>query len=219
MPRQERALRTRALLLRSAAECIKEHGYDGASTTEVLRRAGLTRGALYFHFASKEALADAIVEYQIPLLQPVTADCPLQAAIDLTLSYARRLQTDVILQAAVRLATEETSYEPGTRPYLWSQETVGALLQQASRQGELLPHTDPEELAILVVGAFTGIQLLSQLSTGRVDLLHRICVLWRAMLPGIAAPGLLLRLRADERRAEELEQSEAHASRVLHDVG
>ncbi|WP_432117049.1 ScbR family autoregulator-binding transcription factor [Streptomyces sp. bgisy032] len=219
MPRQERALRTRALLLRSAAECIKEHGYDGSSTTDVLRRAGVTRGALYFHFPSKEALADAIVEYQMPLLRPLSAECPLQAAIDLTLSYARMLQTDVILQAAVRLATEETSYQPGTRPYTWSQEVVGDLLRQARNKGELLPHTDPDEIAVLVVGAFTGIQLLSQLSTGRADLLFRVCVLWRAMLPGIAAPGLLLRLRTDEKRAEELEHAGRAPGPVLHDAG
>ncbi|MET9149824.1 ScbR family autoregulator-binding transcription factor [Streptomyces griseoflavus] len=219
MPRQERAVRTRALLLRSAAECIKEHGYDGSSTTEVLRRAGVTRGALYFHFPSKEALADAIVEYQMPLLRPLSADCPLQAAIDLTLSYARLLQTDVILQAAVRLATEETSYHPGTRPYVWSQETVGDLLRQARNRGELLPHTDTDEIAVLVVGSFTGIQLLSQLSTGRADLLYRVCVLWRAVLPGIAAPGLLLRLRTDEQRAEELEQADQAHGRVPYDAG
>ncbi|NEC30301.1 TetR/AcrR family transcriptional regulator [Streptomyces sp. SID9913] len=219
MPRQERAVRTRALLLKSAAECIKEHGYDGSSTTDVLRRAGVTRGALYFHFPSKEALADAIVEYQKPLLQPLSSECPLQTVIDLTLSYARMLQTDVILQAAVRLVTEETSYQPGVRPYVWSQETAGDLLRQARDQGELLPHTDPGEVASLVVGAFTGIQLLSQLATGRADLLHRVCVLWRTMLPGIAAPGLLLRLRTDEQRAEELVQVDRAHGRVPCDAG
>ncbi|MER8221942.1 ScbR family autoregulator-binding transcription factor [Streptomyces sp. NPDC094143] len=219
MPRQERALRTRALLLRSAAECIKEYGYDGSSTTDVLRRAGVTRGALYFHFPSKEALADAIVEYQRPLLRSLPGDCSLQSAIDLTLSYARALQQDVILQAAVRLATEETSYQPGTRPYLWSRQSVADLLHQARNKGELLPHTDPDEIAVLVVGAFTGIQLLSQLSCGRADLLFRVCVLWRALLPGIAAPGLLLRLRTDEKRVEELELADAAPDPELHDVG
>lgn len=204
MPRQERAIRTRGLILRAAAEAIRENGYDGASTTDVMRRAGVTRGALYFHFPSKEALADTILEHQVPLLQGRADQSPLQAVVDITFGYACALQEDVVLQAAVRLAVEETSYSPGSTPYLWPQKSLTDLLNQARATGELLPNIDVEDVAAMIVGAFTGIQLLSQLTTCRADLLKRVAVLWRTTLPGIAAPGMLMHVETDEARARRL---------------
>jgi AcrR family transcriptional regulator len=48
--KQERAVQTRESLLRAAAEVFDEYGYSGASINRILKRAGLTAGALYFHF-------------------------------------------------------------------------------------------------------------------------------------------------------------------------
>lgn len=57
MVQQQRAIRTRRVFLEAAAEVFDEHGYDAATISAILERAGLTRGALYFHFTSKEELA------------------------------------------------------------------------------------------------------------------------------------------------------------------
>ncbi len=59
MVRQERAIRTRRAILEAAASLFDEHGYEGASTTDIIMRSGLTRGALYHHFPSKESIAVA----------------------------------------------------------------------------------------------------------------------------------------------------------------
>lgn len=52
----------REQLLRSATELFSEKGYEGTSTEEIARRAGLTKGALYFHFKSKEDMLFAIIQ-------------------------------------------------------------------------------------------------------------------------------------------------------------
>lgn len=57
---EQRAATTRRLL-QVAREVFAEHGYVGASTEEIVRRAGVTRGALYHHFADKEALFAAVL--------------------------------------------------------------------------------------------------------------------------------------------------------------
>ncbi|MEK8171459.1 helix-turn-helix domain-containing protein [Streptomyces sp. M19] len=57
MARQERAIRTRNEILRAAATVFNEFGYDAATIAETLTRADVTKGALYFHFQSKEDLA------------------------------------------------------------------------------------------------------------------------------------------------------------------
>ncbi|MFD8655358.1 TetR family transcriptional regulator, partial [Streptomyces mirabilis] len=60
MVRQERAVRTRRLILDAAASVFDERGYEAATIGEVLARAGVTKGALYFHFPSKRALAEGV---------------------------------------------------------------------------------------------------------------------------------------------------------------
>jgi AcrR family transcriptional regulator len=53
---------TRATILRAARELFTEHGYGGVGTEEIVRRAKLTRGALYHHFADKKDLFRAVHE-------------------------------------------------------------------------------------------------------------------------------------------------------------
>lgn len=61
---QERREETRKALLEGMMSALMELGYARTTTGEITRRAGLTSGALQHHFASKEELVLAVVEYQ-----------------------------------------------------------------------------------------------------------------------------------------------------------
>jgi AcrR family transcriptional regulator len=52
---------TRGQLVDVATGLFAEHGYEGTSVEAVLAAAGVSRGALYHHFAGKEALFEAVV--------------------------------------------------------------------------------------------------------------------------------------------------------------
>lgn len=58
----DRRAATRAGLLEAARAEFAERGFAAASTEAVVRRAGVTRGALYYHFPDKAALFEAVVE-------------------------------------------------------------------------------------------------------------------------------------------------------------
>lgn len=53
---------TRSKLLSAARDLFTDHGYAATSTTEIADRAGVTRGALYHHFAAKDDLFRAVFE-------------------------------------------------------------------------------------------------------------------------------------------------------------
>jgi AcrR family transcriptional regulator len=53
---------TRSALLRVARQLFTERGYAATSTTDIADRAGVTRGALYHHFAAKDNLFRAVFE-------------------------------------------------------------------------------------------------------------------------------------------------------------
>lgn len=77
MAKQARALQTRRSIVEAAASVFAEYGYERAATSEILRRANVTKGAMYFHFPSKESLAQAIMDEQTGLVtvEPRLSPC------------------------------------------------------------------------------------------------------------------------------------------------
>src|SRR5689334_12795925 len=93
LARQDRAERTRTAILDAAAAVFDERGFSGASLSDILTKAGVTKGALYFHFSSKEELARAVIEEQFSADLPfVSFDDPgFQTVIDMSHALAHNL--------------------------------------------------------------------------------------------------------------------------------
>ncbi|WP_405747517.1 TetR/AcrR family transcriptional regulator [Streptomyces sp. NBC_01525] len=193
MARQARAIQTRRTILEAAGEVFDERGYDAATIAEILGRAGVTKGALYFHFTSKEDLARGVLGEALTTEGVLPQDSKLQEWVDVGMVLAHRLPQEPLLRASITLSADRharallgTSW-PGWIDYL------ADMLQQAKDQGELLPHIDPQETAALFVGAWTGVEVVnSAIDGGRLE--TKIAALYDHVLPGIAVPGVLGRL-------------------------
>ncbi|RVU27381.1 TetR/AcrR family transcriptional regulator [Streptomyces antnestii] len=113
MARQERAEQTRRRLIEAAAAEFAAHGYAGTSLLGIVKSAGVTMGALTFHFASKSALADAVQEAGAAATRAVLHDdrpggrTPgLEDVLGDTMSLAAALETTPSIRAAARFTRE-----------------------------------------------------------------------------------------------------------------
>ncbi|MFJ9345388.1 TetR family transcriptional regulator [Streptomyces sp. NPDC101237] len=154
MARQERAEQTRRRIVEAAAAEFAEHGYDGTSLHRIVRSAGVTMGALTFHFPSKSGLADAVQEAGTTATREVmrhSVPVPgLRGVLDEVLTLADALRTTHCIRAAARLTREGHAaghgwygtWVPGLREALeraWREERLdGALTPLAA--ASLLSH-------------------------------------------------------------------------------
>ncbi|RST16669.1 TetR/AcrR family transcriptional regulator [Streptomyces sp. WAC05374] len=206
MARQERAIRTRHAIVAASAEVFDEVGYEAATISEILKRSGVTKGALYFHFTSKEELAQEVLASQLRAVPQVpTGDLTLQQVVDesLLLSYLLN-RGDSLVRGSIRLTVDQGSPADGLDRRVPMQAWIDhgvALFGKAKADGELLPHVDVDAVAKMFVGGFTGIQILSNILTRHADITERVADLHRTLMTAIAVPGVLVRLDFSPDRA------------------
>ena len=112
MPTQvERRETTRAALLTAARELFTEKGFAGTGREEIAERAGVTRGALYHHFASKQAAFEAVAaELDAELAARVVAAArKADRAVDQIRRSARAYVTACAEPAVARILLTEAA--------------------------------------------------------------------------------------------------------------
>jgi AcrR family transcriptional regulator len=185
--KRERSTRTRAKLLRAAAEVFDRDGFAGSSLTAVCARADVSKGALYCHFRSKEALGVAIIEEQSLLWhrlrdeQLAVEPSPVQALIAMSFEFVRRLDTDLTVRVSAKLLREAVFFDVAAAAQVvgWI-AVVREMLSLAQDRGELRPHVNVRHTAEQLVAELLGLQFVAQALSGGTDLDVRLSRLWRA---------------------------------------
>ena len=75
-----RADTTRVQILRAASRQFARKSYSLVSLDDILADAEVTKGAMYFHFPSKYALASAIIEYRVAWPEPRSTSCSRESS-------------------------------------------------------------------------------------------------------------------------------------------
>jgi AcrR family transcriptional regulator len=168
----DRALATRARLVAAARELFARDGYGATGTEAILAAAGVTRGALYHHFADKQALFAAVCEdlhgemegaietdadAQASAFDGVVAGC--LAFLDfLARPEARRI---LILDAPSVLGWEAWNEMDRRHGFGLLVQGVSEAVAEGSLAGE------PETLAVMINGALNyGVVWAAQESDG-----------------------------------------------------
>ncbi len=194
MVKQARAFTTRALIIKGAAIAFERYGYDGASLNEVVEAAGTTKGALYFHFKTKESLAREVITAQqrqsAAAVETIEASdaTALEQIVMVCHEMARQILEDSIVRAGMRITLELSLTDSPHHPYEnWITGCV-RLAHRAIDEGDLREDVDAEALGHFIVSAFTGVQLFSQFQTHRADLPQRIHEMLQVLLSGLVPP-------------------------------
>ncbi|MCX4554473.1 TetR/AcrR family transcriptional regulator (plasmid) [Streptomyces sp. NBC_01387] len=162
--KQERAARTRRVLVQAAAEELDRNGYEGTSLVRICRTAEVSMGALTFHFSTKSQVADEVqaqgraitgaLVAQVVTSQVSPQVTALRAVMELIVGLAALLERNVTVRSAARLSRERPG-EAACWGSAWL-PAVRELLEQAWRDGELHPAAHPRTLEALVAYLMTG---------------------------------------------------------------
>ncbi|MFT3660097.1 MAG: ScbR family autoregulator-binding transcription factor [Gordonia sp. (in: high G+C Gram-positive bacteria)] len=194
MAKQARAVVTYEQILRGAAQAFGEAGYERAKLNDIVEATGVTRGALYFHFESKEALSAAVIERQHELSMRTVAAIAESGApalaqiVMLCHEMGRQIVTDPIVHAGIRLTLELNAAQGPKSPYEDWIEVCRALAERAIEEGDLLSTVSAAELGDFVISSFTGVQMVANVLTGRSDLEQRVDRMWGLLLPAVMRP-------------------------------
>ncbi|HEY2193363.1 MAG TPA: TetR/AcrR family transcriptional regulator [Actinomycetospora sp.] len=189
---RERTRRTRRRLLLAAAGLFGEAGYHGASVADILAAAELTKGALYFHFPSKYALAEAVlseVEHSWARVVDEIADRRLDPVWRLlveTDAYVARWMYDPLVRG-ISQALDDPELAPLRARWFerWEAATIERL-DEASEADLLAPEVDARRAARAVIAVAWGNFALAE---GPDDLWARMTEFWEGLLPILACPG------------------------------
>jgi AcrR family transcriptional regulator len=196
--KQARSEYTRLHLVRSAAELFDRNGFAGATLDDVSRAAGVTKGAFYFHFASKKELGGAIHAEACGMLRSfvdkltATETAAVQSLIDISHMVARWLDSEPVIRASLRTAREcGDRGRPFVDFYLELLSTVDATLLRAERGGELGDGVVLDVVSTLVVTVCVGIEVLWWAGIRRGSMRTGLVDMWSLMLPGIVSASQL----------------------------
>lgn len=194
MPQQRRAQATRHAIIVAAAEEFVRRGYAGTPLSAILRRGRVTKGAFYFHFTSKEAVASIIVRMRYRRLSQLWRRWmrreldPLSTAIGIIDEATTMVEQDVVLRAGMILASQRLfeQHEPPLKSVDWEALLV-KLLRRSADNGQLRSGVDPSATARVIYTALIGVGTLGSGGRGGMSMVDRVAELWRVMLRDIAS--------------------------------
>jgi TetR/AcrR family transcriptional repressor of nem operon len=165
---------TRERILEAATELIGRRGVAGTSTEDVRKAAGVSGSQLYHYFDSKQALIRAVVTRQAeaplvpgrPIMGALDSFDALQAWADAAVDHQRHSGgrgacSLTSLAGELGPADEETREDLCNGFQRW-RSLVHDGLQAMRERGDLRPEADLDELAMALLAALQGGNLLSQ---------------------------------------------------------
>ncbi|WP_437283849.1 TetR family transcriptional regulator [Sorangium sp. So ce406] len=180
---KEEAAATREQILDAALLVFSRKGYSAATLQDVAAEAGLTRGAVYWHFKGKAELYAALVGERFAKASEVLAEAlsprysPLESIERLLTRSLEYLEEDAEYRAVLSITLFKTELtpelEPGFQQKIASQrrlvDRVADLVRKGIAAGEIDRATDPKAAALAAVSLVNGATALHLMDPRMLD--------------------------------------------------
>ena len=158
---------TRALLVDAALRVFAEHGYEEATVEDIAAAAGYSKGAYYFHFASKEDIFLELLEQwigeQTERLRAFDEDTPAAAAlletVEAFLSYGERdsVWPLLLVEFWAQARHHDAIRHSLDQAYAAWQRLLARSFRRAADSGLLSPRLSPDDAARLLLTTHDGL--------------------------------------------------------------
>ena len=197
MTHQSRSDETRARILAAAVECFTRSGYDATGVAEICAHAGVSKGAFYHHFPSKQTAFLALMDLWLN-----DVDEPIRAARDLGETVPQQLvglaqivepvfavaqgQVPMFLEFWRQAAKEPEVWQATIEPYRRFRAGFAELVRAGVADGTLRP-VDPDLAALTIVSLGVGLVVQGALDPAGEDWGQAAAQTLKLLLDGLAA--------------------------------
>jgi AcrR family transcriptional regulator len=174
---QHRGEETRSRILDAAVKRFAIAGYDAASVDEICTEAGVSKGAFYHHFPTKQAVFLALMQGWLAMIdvgmETVRQDSVPETLVTMTdllpgVFAAAENRLPMFLEFWLQASRDETVWKAIIAPYRHFQEHFSKLIQAGMDEGSLKP-VEPEVAAQVIVSLAVGLVLQGVLDPHGAD--------------------------------------------------
>lgn len=176
----KKAEATKLKILRTGFELMYQHGYQATSIDEISRRAGITKGAFYYYFKTKDEMGLSIIDQLIEPIFMETFNYYLQTFADPTESiynlFHHLLMGNKFLHGAYgcpvsNLIQEMAPSHPQFSVVLFAltqkwEHAIVKVLETGKDSGFIRADIEPKRIASFVVSGYWGIRNFGKLAGG-----------------------------------------------------
>lgn len=189
-----RADATRQQILRAASHQFARRPYHDVGLDDILADAELTKGAMYFHFKSKHALAVAIIDGQTEAGAVAVRDLlsrglsGLETLIDFSYLIAiKDIKTDVVRSGLNLMESVGLTDRIQERLFDRWIKALARVAEQAKAEGDINEQCDPQDIGRMMVSLHMGLRKTSNLDDPQRFLLD-LEKCWSLLLTGVLQP-------------------------------
>ncbi len=168
---QQRSEETRSKIMASAIQLFSSRGFNAASVDNICAEAGISKGAFYHHFESKQALFLALLDGWLKII-----DSAIEASKDKTVPETFMQMTEafpyifetagnhlpMFMEFWLQASRDEKIWQAAIAPYRRYQKYFAALIQKGIDEGSFV-EVNPDTAARLIVSTAMGLLLQSLL--------------------------------------------------------
>ena len=164
---KQRGLETRGRILEAAEECFARYGYDSTGVAEICKAAAVSKGALYHHFATKQAIfvemfetwMDGFAEQmqRIPQQADSVPNALLRMVKMIGVIFQRAAgQLPLFVEFLTKASRDPETWNATIAPYKFFRDFFADLIRRGIDEGSLR-QVDPELTARIIVSFGAGL--------------------------------------------------------------